>query len=104
MSSLFSVAGKQLGDADERDLFEAIRLVEECEPRAVPSSTFVVWETRSLRHTARRSSEHFTSWGMRLGGSPPRLGSRRASAEASHGPSSRLRSTASITLIGQIHR
>ena len=32
----FSVAGKQLGDADERDLFpEAIRLVEECEPRAV---------------------------------------------------------------------
>ena len=32
----FSVAGKQLGAADERDLFpEALRLVEECEPRAV---------------------------------------------------------------------
>lgn len=32
----FSVAGKQLGEADERDLFpEALRLVEECEPRAV---------------------------------------------------------------------
>lgn len=32
----FSVAGKQLGKADERDLFpEAIRLVGECEPRAV---------------------------------------------------------------------
>ncbi len=32
----FSVAGKQLGAADERDLFpEALRLVAECEPRAV---------------------------------------------------------------------
>ncbi|WP_277394706.1 DNA cytosine methyltransferase, partial [Pseudomonas viridiflava] len=32
----FSKAGKQLGDADERDLFpEALRLVEECRPRAV---------------------------------------------------------------------
>lgn len=32
----FSVAGKQLGKADERDLFpEAIRLVGECQPRAV---------------------------------------------------------------------
>lgn len=32
----FSVAGKQLGDSDERDLFpEAIRLVEEIHPRAV---------------------------------------------------------------------
>lgn len=32
----FSVAGKQLGDADERNLFpEAIRLVREMRPRAV---------------------------------------------------------------------
>lgn len=32
----FSKAGKQLGDADERDLFpEALRLVDECRPRAV---------------------------------------------------------------------
>ena len=32
----FSVAGKQLGSADERDLFpEALRLISECEPRAV---------------------------------------------------------------------
>lgn len=32
----FSVAGKQLGKADERDLFpDAIRLIGECEPRAV---------------------------------------------------------------------
>jgi DNA (cytosine-5)-methyltransferase 1 len=32
----FSVAGKQLGANDERDLFpEAIRLVDECRPRAV---------------------------------------------------------------------
>lgn len=32
----FSVAGKQLGCADERDLFpEALRLVSECRPRAV---------------------------------------------------------------------
>lgn len=32
----FSRAGKQLGDGDERDLFpEAIRLVDECRPRAV---------------------------------------------------------------------
>lgn len=32
----FSKAGKQLGAADERDLFpEAIRLVDECRPRAV---------------------------------------------------------------------
>lgn len=32
----FSVAGKQLGEEDERDLFpEALRVVEECSPRAV---------------------------------------------------------------------
>lgn len=32
----FSIAGKQLGKLDERDLFpEAIRLVEECNPKAV---------------------------------------------------------------------
>jgi DNA (cytosine-5)-methyltransferase 1 len=32
----FSKAGKQLGASDERDLFpEAIRIVEECQPRAV---------------------------------------------------------------------
>lgn len=32
----FSVAGKQLGSDDERDLFpEALRLVKECDPRAV---------------------------------------------------------------------
>ncbi|MCX6116742.1 MAG: DNA cytosine methyltransferase [Proteobacteria bacterium] len=32
----FSVAGKQLGQQDERDLFqEALRLIEECEPNAV---------------------------------------------------------------------
>ena len=32
----FSVAGKQLGEDDERDLFpQALRLVEECVPRAV---------------------------------------------------------------------
>ena len=32
----FSVAGKQLGAEDERDLFpEALRLIEECQPRAV---------------------------------------------------------------------
>lgn len=32
----FSVAGKQLGADDERDLFpEALRLVEECQPKAV---------------------------------------------------------------------
>jgi DNA (cytosine-5)-methyltransferase 1 len=32
----FSVAGKQLGDEDERDLFpEALRLVGECSPKAV---------------------------------------------------------------------
>lgn len=32
----FSVAGKQLGSADERDLFpEVLRLARECEPRAV---------------------------------------------------------------------
>ncbi|MDR3129558.1 MAG: DNA cytosine methyltransferase [Tannerellaceae bacterium] len=32
----FSIAGKQLGQLDERDLFpEAIRLIKECEPKAV---------------------------------------------------------------------
>ena len=32
----FSVAGKQLGDDDERNLFpEALRLVDECRPRAI---------------------------------------------------------------------
>ena len=32
----FSVAGKQLGENDERNLFpEALRLVDECRPRAI---------------------------------------------------------------------
>ncbi|WP_234807977.1 DNA cytosine methyltransferase [Mycolicibacillus trivialis] len=32
----FSIAGKQLGEADERDLFpEALRLIEEAQPRAI---------------------------------------------------------------------
>ena len=32
----FSKAGKQLGGADDRDLFpEALRIVEECQPKAV---------------------------------------------------------------------
>ena len=32
----FSIAGKQLGQDDERDLFpEALRLIEECSPRAI---------------------------------------------------------------------
>ncbi len=32
----FSIAGKQLGEADERDLFpEAIRLAQECDPKAI---------------------------------------------------------------------
>jgi len=32
----FSIAGKQLGDKDERDLFpEAIRIIKECNPKAV---------------------------------------------------------------------
>lgn len=32
----FSIAGKQLGDKDERDLFpEALRLIKECNPKAV---------------------------------------------------------------------
>jgi DNA (cytosine-5)-methyltransferase 1 len=32
----FSVAGKQLGEKDERNLFpEALRIIDECEPRAV---------------------------------------------------------------------
>lgn len=32
----FSVAGKQLGDKDERDLFpEAIRIIKECDPKAI---------------------------------------------------------------------
>lgn len=32
----FSIAGKQLGDKDERDLFpEAIRIITECDPKAV---------------------------------------------------------------------
>jgi DNA (cytosine-5)-methyltransferase 1 len=32
----FSIAGKQLGDLDERDLFpEALRLIKECNPKAI---------------------------------------------------------------------
>ena len=32
----FSIAGKQLGHLDERDLFpEALRIIEECNPRAI---------------------------------------------------------------------
>jgi len=32
----FSIAGKQLGSMDERDLFpEALRLIEECDPKAI---------------------------------------------------------------------
>lgn len=32
----FSIAGKQLGSSDERDLFpDALRLIKECNPKAV---------------------------------------------------------------------
>lgn len=44
----FSVAGKQLGDLDERDLFpEALRVVEESQPRAV-----LIENVRGIMHPA----------------------------------------------------
>ncbi|WP_250518459.1 DNA cytosine methyltransferase [Caballeronia sp. ATUFL_M1_KS5A] len=58
----FSVAGKQLGHQDDRDLFpEAIRLVDECRPRAVMlenvrgllDAVFADYRTTIIRNLAK---------------------------------------------------
>jgi len=49
----FSVAGKQLGRDDERDLFpEALRLVRECSPKAVMLENVRGYSTHSSTHIA----------------------------------------------------
>jgi DNA (cytosine-5)-methyltransferase 1 len=64
----FSIAGKQLGADDERDLFpEALRLIEECKPRAVMLENvrgFLSPRFREYRHALdlRLSSLGFKVW------------------------------------------
>lgn len=62
----FSIAGKQLGADDERDLFpEALRLVEECEPEAV-----------MLENVRGLSSARFDSYREQVRGRLHQLGYR----------------------------
>src|SRR6202050_583581 len=65
----FSIAGKQLGADDERDLFpQALRLVDECEPTAImlenvsglSTARFAAYRSRILEKLHERQYE--TSW------------------------------------------
>lgn len=60
----FSRAGLRLGELDERDLFPtALRLVEECQPRAVMLENVKGLLTRSFDDYRRRIDERFQSLG-----------------------------------------
>ncbi len=51
----FSVAGKQLGFDDERDLFpDALRIVEETQPKAAMIENVKGLIAKSLSHTATK--------------------------------------------------
>ena len=63
----FSVAGKQLGKDDERDLFpEAIRLIAEIKPRAVMLKMCADSWTLDLMNTGSTSSPKSKNWAMSL--------------------------------------
>ncbi len=65
----FSIAGKQLGSDDERDLFpQALRLIEEIGPRAVLLENVRGLGTRRFEGTGRRCSAGSAHWAMRPGG------------------------------------
>jgi DNA (cytosine-5)-methyltransferase 1 len=59
----FSIAGKQLGADDERDLFpQALRLVQECEPAAVMLENVAACRRAASPATAPRCWAGCTSW------------------------------------------
>ena len=60
----FSIAGKQLGPDDERDLFpEALRLVDEARPRAVMLENVRGLASSTFREYRRRLLEQFSRMG-----------------------------------------
>ncbi len=62
----FSVAGRQLGADDERDLFpQALRLVRECEPMAVMLENVPGFPRPGSLATGSRFSASCTTWAMR---------------------------------------
>ena len=97
----FSIAGKQLGADDERDLFpQALRLVEECEPAAVmlenvrglATARFAAYRERVIAPAARARVRG------RLAGAQRERVRRPAAAPALHpggGETRRYRSTSS---------
>ena len=65
----FTVAGKQLGHRDERDLFpQELRLAEQISPRAVLLETSPVLPPGGLTATAPRSCTGSTAWAIKPGG------------------------------------
>ncbi len=65
----FSVAGHQLGAADERDLFpEALRLTSEIQPRAVLLENVRRWPLAGSTLTGRKSWPDWASLATRAGG------------------------------------
>lgn len=64
----FSVAGRQLGEADERDLFpEALRLISECQPRAVMLENVRGFLGAVFDDYRRRLKGELESMGYRVG-------------------------------------
>lgn len=67
----FSIAGKQLGKADDRDLFpEAVRLIDECRPAAVMLENvrgFLGAVFEDYRKSLKKQLEslgYFTTWNL----------------------------------------
>ena len=59
----FSIAGKQLGHLDDRDLFpEALRLVKECNPKAVMLENVRGLLDINSKNTADTFLRNFTKW------------------------------------------
>lgn len=63
----FSIAGKQLGESDERDLFPvALRLIEEAKPAAVMLENVVGLSTARFSNYRRRIAERLTRLGYEV--------------------------------------
>ncbi len=60
----FSIAGKQLGEADEQDLFpEALRLAEECQPRVIMLENVRGFLSSTFAHYRQKLKSQLESMG-----------------------------------------
>lgn len=63
----FSIAGKQLGDADERDLFpQAVRIIKEARPKALMLENVAGFSSDKFRFYRQRIIDDLISLGYRL--------------------------------------